>query len=228
MLLLGHAEGAPSSPPLPPPPRHAPEQVQPEPAPSPCRTISANLGLAGVVASQDELLLFKQWDSDPLQPARIGFHTAFTDPTAPPDAPPRESIEVRAYCFFPEHEPNTCPPLPKTPAERAGGGKAVEETAAGAEAVVQKMLAACDHMGGWPAAARPYIKMCLAGGDGGAARMAQSFVNDSTGGFGMQGASEEFKEEVKGKLLAAGFAVSLIAALTYTATCLPFVVMPLR
>ena len=104
----------------------------------------------------------------------------------------------------------------------------MEETAAGAEAVVQKMLAACDHMGGWPAAARPYIKMCLAGGDGGAARMAQSFVNDSTGGFGMQGASEEFKEEVKGKLLAAGFAVSLIAALTYTATCLPFVVMPLR
>jgi hypothetical protein len=31
--------------------------------------------------------------------ARFAPHTAFTDPTAPPDAPPRESIEVRALLF---------------------------------------------------------------------------------------------------------------------------------
>jgi len=28
-------------------------------------------------------------------------HTGFDDPTSPPDAPPRESIEVRTLVFFP-------------------------------------------------------------------------------------------------------------------------------
>jgi hypothetical protein len=27
-------------------------------------------------------------------------HSAFEDPTTPPDAPPRESIEVRTMAFF--------------------------------------------------------------------------------------------------------------------------------
>ena len=31
---------------------------------------------------------------------RFVFHTAFTDPASPPDAPPRRSIEVRAIAFF--------------------------------------------------------------------------------------------------------------------------------
>jgi hypothetical protein len=31
---------------------------------------------------------------------RFVFHTAFTDPASPPDAPPRRSIEVRAIAFY--------------------------------------------------------------------------------------------------------------------------------
>ena len=31
---------------------------------------------------------------------RFVFHTAFTDPASPPDAPPRKSIEVRAIAFY--------------------------------------------------------------------------------------------------------------------------------
>ena len=31
---------------------------------------------------------------------RFVFHTAFEDPSSPPDAPPRQSIEVRAIAFF--------------------------------------------------------------------------------------------------------------------------------
>ena len=40
------------------------------------------------------------------------FHTAFVDPTVRPDAPERQSIECRAFLFFLDFEPNTCPALP--------------------------------------------------------------------------------------------------------------------
>ena len=60
----------------------------------------------------DEVLLFKQFDSDTALPGRMSFHTAFVDPTVRPDAPERHSIECRAFLFFPDFEPNTCPALP--------------------------------------------------------------------------------------------------------------------
>jgi hypothetical protein len=57
----------------------------------------------------DEVLLMKQFDSDTNVAGRTCFHTAFTDPTAPPadQILPRESIEVRAIAFFPHHSPNS-------------------------------------------------------------------------------------------------------------------------
>ena len=36
--------------------------------------------------------------------ARFAPHTAFIDPTAPQDAPPRESIELRTFVIFGEDE----------------------------------------------------------------------------------------------------------------------------
>jgi hypothetical protein len=47
----------------------------------------------------DEVLVFKGFDFDPARPARL-FHTAFDDPSAPPNSPPRASIEARAFAFF--------------------------------------------------------------------------------------------------------------------------------
>ena len=47
----------------------------------------------------DEAMLLKCYDSDRGR-ARFTAHTAFDDPTSPADAPPRESIEVRALAFF--------------------------------------------------------------------------------------------------------------------------------
>jgi len=49
--------------------------------------------------SRDECLVFKVYDKKVDGP-RFVFHTAFTDPASPPDAPPRRSIEVRAIAFF--------------------------------------------------------------------------------------------------------------------------------
>lgn len=49
---------------------------------------------------RDELLLIKCFDSATDGRARLAVHTAFEDPTTPADAPPRESIEIRAFAFF--------------------------------------------------------------------------------------------------------------------------------
>ncbi len=48
----------------------------------------------------NEVLLIKTYDSMEDGRARFTIHTAFHDPTAPPDSPPRESIETRTFAFF--------------------------------------------------------------------------------------------------------------------------------
>ena len=49
-----------------------------------------------------EALLIKCYDSKTDGRARFVAHTAFDDPTTPPNAPPRESIELRTLVFHPE------------------------------------------------------------------------------------------------------------------------------
>jgi hypothetical protein len=51
---------------------------------------------------RDEALVFKVYDSAKDGRARWSMHTSFDDPTSPPDAGPRESIEIRAFAFFGE------------------------------------------------------------------------------------------------------------------------------
>jgi len=48
----------------------------------------------------DEALVFKTYESRSDGGARWTAHTAFEDPTTPPDARPRESIEIRTLAFF--------------------------------------------------------------------------------------------------------------------------------
>jgi hypothetical protein len=50
---------------------------------------------------RNEVILLKCYDSKEDGRARFSAHTAFDDPTSPPDAAPRESIEVRALVFWP-------------------------------------------------------------------------------------------------------------------------------
>jgi hypothetical protein len=47
----------------------------------------------------DEVIVFKTHDSDPVRARRVA-HTAFDDPTCPPDVPPRASVEMRALALF--------------------------------------------------------------------------------------------------------------------------------
>lgn len=48
---------------------------------------------------REELLIFRGYDSDPARFMRVP-HTAFDDPSAGPDAPPRESVDIRCVAFF--------------------------------------------------------------------------------------------------------------------------------
>ncbi len=49
---------------------------------------------------RDEAIVFKVYDSQSHGRARFTPHTSFIDPTTPPNAPPRQSIEVRTFAFF--------------------------------------------------------------------------------------------------------------------------------
>lgn len=49
---------------------------------------------------REEALVFKVYDSQTEGVARWTAHTAFEDPTSPPNARPRESIEIRTLAFF--------------------------------------------------------------------------------------------------------------------------------
>jgi hypothetical protein len=48
---------------------------------------------------RDELLVIKTYDSDDRRAWRVP-HTGFVDPTAPADAPPRVSMDIRGVAFF--------------------------------------------------------------------------------------------------------------------------------
>ncbi len=49
----------------------------------------------------DEVVLIRCFDSAREGAHRFSAHTGFDDPTSSPDAPPRESLEVRTLVFFP-------------------------------------------------------------------------------------------------------------------------------
>jgi hypothetical protein len=49
---------------------------------------------------RDEALVFKVYDSQKDGRARFTPHTSFDDPSTPPGAPPRQSIEARTLAFF--------------------------------------------------------------------------------------------------------------------------------
>ena len=53
---------------------------------------------------RNEAILLKCYDSKEDGRARFSAHTAFDDPNSPPDAAPRESIEVRGLVFWPADE----------------------------------------------------------------------------------------------------------------------------
>merc|ERR1711892_794049 len=77
---------------------------------------------------KNEVILFKQFDSDTTLSGRLCFHTAFNNPKAQ-ECPERQSVEARGIAFFPDHEPNSCPDM--TQAEEAAEGEELQIPSAG-------------------------------------------------------------------------------------------------
>ena len=50
--------------------------------------------------TDEEVLMFKTYESEREGRSRFTAHASFEDPTVRPDAPGRVSIEVRAFAFF--------------------------------------------------------------------------------------------------------------------------------
>ena len=48
----------------------------------------------------ENVVLLKTYESETDGRARFLGHSAFDDPSTPPDAPTRESIEIRTMAFF--------------------------------------------------------------------------------------------------------------------------------
>ena len=74
------------------------------------------------------------------------LHTAFVDPIARPDAPERQSIECRAFLFFTDSEPTTCPALSS---DAVAESVDLVENDAEVEAAVEKTLGLIDTMSSW-------------------------------------------------------------------------------
>ena len=54
--------------------------------------------------TQDEAILIKGYDSADDGRSRLSPHSAFDDPAVPDNAPPRVSVELRAFAFFDDEE----------------------------------------------------------------------------------------------------------------------------
>ncbi|CAM9684973.1 unnamed protein product [Chrysoparadoxa australica] len=138
--------------------------------------------------TKNELLLFKQWDSDQTKPARTCFHTSFSDPGASPRAPARQSIEVRALAYFPDHEPNTCPRLEdKTMAGAEGEGS--PETIQ--KAAVNKVQFAISALSFWPDAGVKWLQSEFQ--TKGARAVAERLVEDPENRQGLKNIDKETK-----------------------------------
>lgn len=151
---------------------------------------------------QSEILLFKQWDSDPNQVGRTCFHTAFQDPTAPRGISARESIEVRAIAFFPNHRPSTCPTAPPVyaPAARLPN-QTVSTKDVAAEDPASRILLALQHVERWPLPARLFVRGSPRT-RAGAERVLDILCQDRRGRSGLQTATVKTRHAVKARLMA--------------------------
>ena len=133
--------------------------------------------------AQSDVLLFKQYDSDPTKTARMCFHASFHDDTAN-NPPSRESIEVRCIAFFPDHTPNTCPE-PSLDTE--------------AKLQVSELLLSLDNMSEyWPYMAKQWFYGCMKKGDEeGWKQVLDELLKDKDNTYGLKKASKELVSRIR-------------------------------
>eukprot|EP00957_Ditylum_brightwellii_P211558 15366315-Ditylum_brightwellii.AAC.1 len=145
----------------------------------------------------DEVCVFKHFDSDPNQVSRGVFHTSFVDPTAPEGTlNKRQSIDVRAFCYFPDHTPNTCPIVPPLSTE--------EECQRNLATNLLLLVARNFHHQGfqWPGEKIDWVvEQVVNHGIEGVKAVAKDIVTDEMNYFELRDRSEEAKERIITMLL---------------------------
>ena len=146
----------------------------------------------------DEVLVFIQYDSDPLSLARYCFHSAVRDPVLPGTAkqdkiPFRKSIETRLIAFFPDHKPSTIPSFVLSENELV-------------EAVCEKLLEGLGYPQAWPKNGQDWMKTNLSSKGRGASYLITHLVR---GGVerkehGLENSTEQQRNRIIEKLVSDG------------------------
>ncbi|KAL7536334.1 hypothetical protein ACHAWF_005430 [Thalassiosira exigua] len=146
--------------------------------------------------TRDEVLLFKQYDSDTIQGGRTCFHTAVSLPDVPSDLPPRESIEVRMIAFFPDYKPNTCPDLDEI--SEIGGGVPLRnnDDSESPEKIANHIVSSLQNANNLPLLAQAIYRWIVRSNSG-AERFLDLMLRDRGGRFGLKGADMAKKQAVK-------------------------------
>ncbi len=137
---------------------------------------------------KQEILLFMQYDSNPMTKTRYAFHTAVRSPHAAPNAPPRESIECRCIAFFPDHTPNTIP-------------STIYKDNEIVSVAANEILESLKYPLHWPADARKWMASELYA-NGGVGRIIHELVNGGAKRkqYGLEKASKQQLDEIVKKL----------------------------
>lgn len=155
---------------------------------------------------KDEVILFKQWDSDTTLSGRVCFHTSFSDPNAPQGLPPRQSIEARAIAFFPDHTPNTIAWLSEKKAPGDMDDDFIPNT-------ILKVLSGVDDLFAWPKSSQAWLDSQMSKAEGWKTVL-QSLVD-----YHLKDQSEEVRTAVRNRVTESGFKERLRAGYSKLKSC---------
>ena len=137
---------------------------------------------------KEEVLLFKQYDSDVTQHARACYHTAASLPNVPFDTPARQSVEVRAVAFFPDHEPNSCPPI--------NDDKDATGVTRPPEKLAQSVMMALRSVYFWPLFAQAMFRWTVTS-EQGAQRFLSGMLQDRSNLLGLKHTDDTTRQQVQ-------------------------------
>jgi len=153
---------------------------------------------------KDECILFKQTDSDWTKPGRTCFHMSAHDARVQTHRP-RESIELRMFCFWKEAAVDSMPTAENfnlAPAENPEGAAPYS----GSPADYVEKFAALTTMRGWPEMGRAWVRRTLqthgANRDAGIAAITEVLVDDALGYQGTKHFAPKEKAAIVAVLLA--------------------------
>jgi len=143
--------------------------------------------------SKDEVILFKQYDSDVHVPARMCFHASASDPRVTGAISQRQSIEVRCMAFFPR--------------EHVSAYKRPTEEEVRVTLTVSQLLQVIQYVHLWPKRdCAWFVKtMIQKGEEKGGTEVLEELVRDRRNDLGLKKSTPTFARAVKECALAEGF-----------------------